>query len=56
MYTNHSLKKELKKNCRAILVKFISLNYCNRAYRQKKNLNDDVSVYVDLTQYDTLYS
>ena len=42
--------KKSKKKCKSIIVKFSSFRYHNKAYRQKKNLDDGVTAHVDLTK------
>ena len=42
--------KKSKKNCKSIIVKFTSFIYRTKAYRQKKNLDDGVTLHVDLTR------
>ena len=48
-------KKSEKKMCKSIIVKFISFRYLTKAYRQKKNLDDGVTVHIDLTKNITYY-
>ena len=42
--------KNKKKKCKSIIVKFISFRCRTKTYRQKKNLDDPVTVHVDLTK------
>ena len=46
---NKAHRKKSSKKCESIMIKFFSFRYRTKAYRKKKNLDDGVTVHVDLT-------
>ena len=42
--------KKSTKKCKSIIVKFISFKYHTKTYRQRKNLDDRVTLHADLTR------